>query len=80
MRSVVLADPDTMQAWLSPQLHLDDVPEVLTPIADDRITVQPARVLVNSVRNDGPELLERRLSGGRASSSGLQLLPVHICS
>ena len=56
-----------MQAWLSPQLHLDDVPEVLTPIAGDRISVQPARVLVNSVRNDGPELLVRRLSGGRAS-------------
>jgi hypothetical protein len=35
-------------------LQLDDVPELLT----DRITVQPASALVNSVRNDGPELLE----------------------
>lgn len=55
---VVLADPEAMQAWLSPELQLDDVPELLTPIAGDRITVQPASALVNSVRNDGPELLE----------------------
>ena len=55
---VVLADPDTMQAWLSPELHLDDVPELLTPLAGDRITVQAASGLVNSFRNDGPELLE----------------------
>ena len=44
---VVLADPEAMQAWLSPELQLDDVPELLTPIAGDRITVQPASALVN---------------------------------
>jgi putative SOS response-associated peptidase YedK len=27
---VVLADPEAMQAWLSPELQLDDVPELLT--------------------------------------------------
>ena len=61
---VVLGDLETMRAWLSPELQLDDVPELLTPIAGDRITVEPASALVNSVRNDGPELLEHRLSGG----------------
>ena len=55
---VALADPDTMRAWLSPELQLDDVPELLTPIAGGRITVEPASTLVNSARNDGPELLE----------------------
>lgn len=60
---VVLGDPETMQAWLSPELQLDDVPEVLTPIAGDRITVKPS-TLVNSARNDGPELLEHRLGDG----------------
>ena len=55
---VVLAGPETMQAWLAPELQLDDVPELLAPIAGDRITVEPASGLVNSVRNDGPELLE----------------------
>jgi putative SOS response-associated peptidase YedK len=47
-----------MPAWLSPELQPDDVPELLTPISSDRITVQSASALVNSVRNDGPELLE----------------------
>ena len=47
-----------MRAWLSPELQLDDVPELLAPIAGDRITVEPASALVNSVRNDGAELLE----------------------
>ena len=32
--------------------------ELLAPLAGDRITVQPASSLVNSARNDGPELLE----------------------
>ena len=61
---VVLGDPETMQAWLSPELQLYDVPELLTPIAGDRITVEPASTLVNSARNDGPELLEHRLGDG----------------
>ena len=55
---VVLADSETMQAWLSPELQLDDVPQLLAPIAGNRISVEPASALVNSVRNDGPELLE----------------------
>ena len=55
---VVLADADMMQAWLSPDVQLDDVPALLAPLAGDRITVQPASGLVNSFRNDGPELLE----------------------
>ena len=38
------------------------------PIAGDRITVEPASTLVNSARNDGPELLEHRLRGGAPSS------------
>jgi putative SOS response-associated peptidase YedK len=55
---VVLADADMMQAWLSPDLQLDDVPELLAPLAGDRITVQAASGLVNSARNDWPELLD----------------------
>jgi putative SOS response-associated peptidase YedK len=55
---LVLADADMMQAWLSPDVQLDDVPELLAPLAGDRITVQPASGLVNSFRNHEPELLE----------------------
>jgi putative SOS response-associated peptidase YedK len=55
---VVLADADMMQAWLSPEVQLDDVPALLAPLAGNRMTVQPASGLVNSLRNDGPELLE----------------------
>jgi putative SOS response-associated peptidase YedK len=61
---VVLADPETMRAWLLPDLQLDDVPELLTPIAGERITVEPASTLVNSARNDGPELLEHPVGDG----------------
>jgi putative SOS response-associated peptidase YedK len=55
---VVLADADMMQAWLAPDVQLDDVPELLTPLAGNRITVQAASGLVNSARNERPELLE----------------------
>ena len=47
-----------MEAWLSPDVQLDDVPDLLAPLAGDRITVQAASGLVNSTRNEGPELLE----------------------
>ena len=47
-----------MEAWLSPDVQLDDVPDLLALLAGDRITVQAASGLVNSTRNEGPELLE----------------------
>jgi putative SOS response-associated peptidase YedK len=55
---VVLADADIMEAWLSPDVQLADVPELLAPLAGDRITVHPASRSVNSFRNDGPKLLD----------------------
>ncbi len=66
---VVLADADMMQAWLSPGRPARRRARVLAPLAGDRITVHPASGLVNSARNEGPELLEptvrlsRRLLG-----------------
>ena len=43
---------------LSPDLQLDDAPELLARLAGDRRTAQPASGLVGSAHTDGPELLE----------------------
>lgn len=55
---VVLADPETMAAWVSADLDADDAAELLVPLADDRVTLHAASRLANSVRNSGPELLD----------------------
>jgi hypothetical protein len=56
---VVLADADMMQAWLSPEVQLDDVPALLAPLAGNRMTVQPASGLVNSFPTMGPSCSRR---------------------
>lgn len=55
----VLEGPDAEAAWLSPDVDARAALELLTPLADDRLTVLPANPLVNSVRSpDGPWLLD----------------------
>ncbi|MEA2310456.1 MAG: hypothetical protein QOE28_424 [Solirubrobacteraceae bacterium] len=50
---VVLAGPDEEAAWLAG----DDAPELLGPLADDRVAVAPANPAVNRAGVEGPELL-----------------------
>jgi len=54
---VVLADPAEQAAWLSPDLGAEDLVALLAPLADDRVELRPASRAVNSVRNEGPQLL-----------------------
>jgi putative SOS response-associated peptidase YedK len=54
----VLAGPDEEAAWLSPDLSADDALQLIAPLPDDRVTLHPASTLVNSVKNQGVELLD----------------------
>ncbi len=54
---VVLAKADLQQAWLS-ELTEDDITELLHTPADGTLELYPVSQLVNSVRNNGPELHE----------------------
>ncbi|MFJ4465901.1 SOS response-associated peptidase [Streptomyces sp. NPDC089424] len=51
--------PDHYAAWLDPRRHdPDDLRALLTRPADGRLDVRPVSTEVNSVRNNGPQLLE----------------------
>jgi putative SOS response-associated peptidase YedK len=54
----VLADDDRLGAWLDPSLSPEEAAGLIEPLAEGRVAVAPANPLVNSWRNDGPELLE----------------------
>lgn len=54
---VVLSD-EAVDLWLDPGLvELGQLQSLLLPCADDELRVYPVSDLVNSVRNDGPELI-----------------------
>jgi putative SOS response-associated peptidase YedK len=57
----VILDPHAEATWLSPDATLDELQEVLRPIADDVMTAREVADSVNDVRNDGPGLLESPL-------------------
>lgn len=54
---VVLSDPDA-RAWVREKLGLERLAAMLRPCPDDHLELRPASPLVNSVANDGPELLD----------------------
>lgn len=61
-RMPVVLDPSAWDTWLDPAL--DDPAELealLVPAPSERFTTHPVSSLVNSVRRDGPELLEPAL-------------------
>jgi len=66
---VVLAGPDEEDAWLSPEVSGLDALALLQPLADDRLTLAPASKLVNSVSNEGPELLDPEADQASAQST-----------
>jgi putative SOS response-associated peptidase YedK len=54
---VILPDAEAQATWLDRALDYDGVRELLAPLPDDLIAVHRANPLVNSVKNEGPELL-----------------------
>jgi putative SOS response-associated peptidase YedK len=58
-RMPLVLPPDRWPAWLDPaRRDPDDVRAILESIPEGRFTAVPITTRVNSVRNDGPELLE----------------------
>jgi len=48
---------DQFSEWLDPVATVDDLRAMLKPVPDELVWIQTALKLVNSVRNEGPELL-----------------------
>jgi putative SOS response-associated peptidase YedK len=57
-RMPALIKPAEFDAWLSADTDSDDLMRMLEPPADDTLEAVPVSTRVNSVRNDGPELIE----------------------
>jgi putative SOS response-associated peptidase YedK len=56
-RMPVIVAPGDTDAWLAEDAQLGDIMPVLVPAPDDSLRIWPVSTAVNSVRNDGPELL-----------------------
>ena len=56
-RMPVILPRELEDAWLDPELPRDHAVELLRPLSGEAMTCTLASPLVNSVRNDGPELL-----------------------
>lgn len=57
-RMPVVLDDDDAATWVLEELSLKQVGEMLKPFPDGRLVLKPVSPLVNSVRNQGPELLD----------------------
>jgi putative SOS response-associated peptidase YedK len=58
-RMPLLVEPERYAAWLDPsRSDADDLRSLLVPAAPGRLEAYPVSTQVNSVRNNGPELLE----------------------
>jgi putative SOS response-associated peptidase YedK len=59
-RMPVVLDPSAWDEWLDPEHRdLDGLQGLLVPAPAAQFELWPVSTRVNSVRNDGPELLER---------------------
>jgi putative SOS response-associated peptidase YedK len=57
-RMPLLVEPDRYEAWLDPTNHdPDQLKRLLVPAAPGRLEAYPVSTDVNSVRNNGPELV-----------------------
>lgn len=73
-RMPVILDEEAVELWLDPSLT--DVAELLpllVPCPDDALSAYPVSSLVNNVRNDGPELIERMPDQSSATARPLQV-------
>jgi putative SOS response-associated peptidase YedK len=58
-RMPLLVEPERYAAWLDPtRSDTDDLRGLLVPAAPGRLEAYPVSTEVNSVRNNGPELVE----------------------
>ncbi|MGI9613497.1 MAG: SOS response-associated peptidase [Acidimicrobiales bacterium] len=57
-RMPVLLAPPVWDDWLADTDDLDSLSELMIPAPDGLLTLRPVTPMVNSVRNNGPELLE----------------------
>jgi putative SOS response-associated peptidase YedK len=58
-RMPLLVEPDRYDAWLDPsRADVDDLKKLLVPAAPGRLEAYPVSTAVNSVRNNGPELVD----------------------
>lgn len=55
-RMPAILPPAVLAAWLDPATPVDRLVALLRPAADDVLTSHPVALLVNDVRNDGPEV------------------------
>jgi len=57
-RMPLMVEPERHAAWLDPTVSSkDDLLSLLVPAAPGRLEAYPVQMLVNNVRNNGPELL-----------------------
>jgi putative SOS response-associated peptidase YedK len=56
-RMPALLEGDDLALWLNPQTAADDLQGLLGPAREDLLESRPVSPLVNSVKNDGPELI-----------------------
>ena len=58
-RMPVILRPESYRIWLDPQTSLAKLRELLVPFPAATLSSHPVSRLVNSVQNDGPELIKR---------------------
>jgi putative SOS response-associated peptidase YedK len=57
-RMPVVIPPESFAVWLDPEIHdPGKLARLLRPFHPDEMTAYPVSTLVNSVKNDSPELL-----------------------
>ena len=60
-RMPVILDERAAEDWMNPkESEPRRLKSFLSPAAEERLVITPASPLVNSVKNDGPELLDNR--------------------
>jgi putative SOS response-associated peptidase YedK len=53
----ILDEGDSLSLWLNPASQLKDLRRLVAPAPEGVLEMRPVSPLVNSVKNDGPELL-----------------------
>ena len=57
-RMPVILEPESEAAWIDPEMDPRSLVELLRPLASDQLRTREVSDAVNSVREDGPHLLE----------------------
>ncbi|MFD0774189.1 SOS response-associated peptidase [Streptomonospora algeriensis] len=72
-RMPVVVPPELWQVWLDPASGPDDLHRALAATPAGDFSVTPVSTAVNSVRNNGPELLRAAAAPGSAGAGGATL-------